>query len=176
MNDLESTRQAVQSPAPFSTWLGVVLLFVIFGVIVLAVIGPAPRGDTYKQTRAKNREQKLKALREENAKTLTTYGGMDKNKGVVRIPISRAIELTVAELAKKKPEPAYPIATPAPQPSAAAPAASPAASPQKPKALPASPANSPAAQPAASVSPQASVSPSPASPAASAQPAPAKTP
>ena len=30
MNDLESNRQAVQSPAPFSTWLGVVLLFVDF--------------------------------------------------------------------------------------------------------------------------------------------------
>ena len=31
----------VQSPAPFSTWFGIVLLFVLFGAIVLAVIGPA---------------------------------------------------------------------------------------------------------------------------------------
>ncbi len=182
MNDFESTRQAVQSPAPFSTWLGVVLLFVIFGVIVLAVIGPTPRGDTYEQTRAKNREQKLKALREENAKTLTTYGWMDKKKGVVRIPISHAIELTIAELANKKPEPAYPIATPPPQPSVtAAPAASPAVSPQT--TATSSPLPPPAVKPPVSPSPaappQAPASTAPIlspSPAVSVPPAPAKTP
>jgi len=38
-----------------------------------------------------------------------------KNKGVARIPIDRAMELTVAELAQKKPAPAGPIATPAVQ-------------------------------------------------------------
>jgi hypothetical protein len=180
MNDSESTRQAVQSPAPFSTWLGVVLLFAIFGVLVLVIIGSAPRGDTYEQTRARNREQKLKALSEENTKMLTTYGWTDKSKGVARIPISRAIELTIAELANKKPQPAYPIATPEPQASAAAPAASPAASPQAaapPKPSPASSAKSPAAQPSASAapatSPQAPVSPSPA---ASASPVSGTTP
>jgi hypothetical protein len=55
MADAESFHQSVQSPAPVSTWLGVVLLFVLFGVIVLAVVGPAPRGDDYEQKRAKAR-------------------------------------------------------------------------------------------------------------------------
>jgi hypothetical protein len=123
MADAESLRQAVQSRAPLSTWLGVVLLFALFGVIVLAVVGPTPRGADYEQKRANAREEKLKTLRQADAKELTTYGWIDKNKGVVRLPIERAMELTVAELSSKHPIPAYPIATPAAQ-------ATPAASPQ----------------------------------------------
>ncbi len=123
MADAESLRQAVQSRAPLSTWLGVVLLFALFGVIVLAVVGPAPRGADYEHKRANAREEKLKTLRQADAKELTTYGWIDKNKGVVRLPIERAMELTVAELSSKHPIPAYPIATPAAQ-------ATPAAAPQ----------------------------------------------
>jgi hypothetical protein len=160
MADIESLRQAVQSRAPFSTWLGVVLLFCLFGVIVLAVVGPVPRGDNYEQTRAKAREEKLKTLRDENAKALTTYGWVDKNKKIVRLPIARAMEVTVAELASKKPAPAYPIATPEPPAAPAgtpAPAASPAASPQptggpKPNAV-AGPGSEAHNQPAAAVNP-----------------------
>src|ERR1700758_2883526 len=113
MADAESLRRIVQSRAPFSTWLGVILLLALFGVIVLAVVGPAPRGDNYEQKRAQAREEKLKTLREADTKELTAYGWIDKTKGVVRLPIDRAMELTVAELAKKQPAPAYPIATPA---------------------------------------------------------------
>jgi len=119
MADTEQIRQQVQSPAPFSTWFGVVLLMVLFGVMAVAIIGPAPRGDTYEQQRAQNREKKLKDLRDEDAKALTGYGWIDKNKGSVRIPIERAMELTVAALAHKKPVAAGPIATPAPEASAA---------------------------------------------------------
>jgi len=119
MADTEQIRQQVQSPAPFSTWFGVVLLMVLFGVMAVAIIGPAPRGDTYEQQRAQNREKKLKDLRDEDAKALTGYGWIDKNKGSVRIPIERAMELTVAALANKKPVAAGPIATPAPEASAA---------------------------------------------------------
>ena len=126
MADAESLRRIVQSRAPFSTWLGVILLLALFGVIVLAVVGPAPRGDNYEQKRAQAREEKLKTLREADSKELTAYGWIDKTKGVVRLPIDRAMELTVAELAKKQPAPAYPIATPA------APAAAPVAPPASP--------------------------------------------
>ncbi len=121
----ELSRRIAYSPAPFSTWLGVVLLFILFGVIVLAVIGPSPRGSDYEQMRAKKRTERLNALREENEKELTTYAWVDKNKGVARIPINRAMELEVAELAQKKPAPAGPIATPATQasPAGASPAA-----------------------------------------------------
>jgi hypothetical protein len=121
MADEESLRQVAQSRAPFSSWLGIVILFALFGVIVLAIIGPAPRGDSYEQTRAKKRADNLKTLREEDAKALTTYAWVDKSKGSAHIPIERAMQLTVAELSQRKPAPAGPIATPQPQaPSASA--------------------------------------------------------
>jgi hypothetical protein len=173
MADTESLRQVVRSRAPLSTWLGIVLLFALFGVIVLAVIGPAPRGSDYEETRAKKRAELLKTSREEAAKALTTYGWIDKNKGVARIPIERAMELTIAELAQQKPAPAGPIAAPEPQ-APAAPASPGPASP--------APAGSPqpgAAQPAASPSGQPPASPSPQpgqSPPQSPSPAPTKTP
>jgi hypothetical protein len=130
MADAESLRQTAQSRAPFSTWLGVVLLFALFGAIVLAVIGPASRSDDYEQKRAKAREEKLKTAREEDAKALSSYGWIDKNKGVARIPVARAMELTLVELAQKKPEPAGPIATPEPAaPGAATGAPAPPAAP-----------------------------------------------
>src|ERR1700751_1213341 len=113
MAESESLRRIAHSPAPFSTWVGIVLLFILFGVIVLAIIGPSPRESDYEETRAKKRLENLKTLREDAEKALTTYAWVDKNKGVVRIPISRAMELTVAQLAQQKPMQAGPIATPA---------------------------------------------------------------
>src|SRR2546421_9708668 len=118
MADTESLRNIAHSRAPLSTWLGVVLLFALFGVIVLAIIGPMPRGSDYEETRAKKRMENLKTAQEDAEKALNTYAWVDKNKGVVRIPISRAMELTVADLAQKKPVAGGPIATPPPAPAA----------------------------------------------------------
>ena len=130
MADTQSARSIAYTRAPFSTWLGIVCLFALFGLIVLSLIGPSPRTSDYEETRAKKRMEKLKALHEESQKELTTYAWVDKNKGVARIPIDRAMEVTVADLAQKKPARAGPIATPAAQapPTAGSPAA--AASPQ----------------------------------------------
>lgn len=116
----------VQSPAPLSSWFGILLLFFLFGAIVLAIIGPASRGDSYEKMRAENRMKKLKDARDEDSKALAAYAWIDKNKGTVRLPIERAMELTVAELANKKPAPAGPIASPA---ASAAPGGAAAASP-----------------------------------------------
>src|SRR4029453_10325291 len=144
MADTESLRQVVHARASWSVWFGIVLLFALFGVIVLAIIGPSPRGSDYEETRAKKRVENLKTLREEADKALTTYGWIDKNKGVARIPIGRAMELTVADVAKQNgaaaapPPPATPAPVGSPQSGGTSPAASPAAQ------APASP--SPAAQ------------------------------
>src|SRR5437764_11660487 len=178
MPDAESLRQVAQSRAPLSTWVGIVLLFALFGVIVLAMIGPAPRGSSYEETRAKKRVENLKTVRDEAAKALTTYGWIDKNKGVTHVPIDRAMELTLAELAQKKPAPAGPIAaaeaqTP-PAPASPAPASPAPASP-----APAGSPQSSSTQPAASPPAQAPASPSPAAsqpPPGNASPIPSKTP
>ena len=124
----------------FGTWLGVVLLFAVFGLFVWAVMGMMPRGDDYEQKRATHRAEKLKTVRDEANGALNGYAWVDKAKGTVRVPIQRAMELTVAELAQKKPAPANPIApdiqaglqetapttaTPAPTATPAGPTASP---------------------------------------------------
>jgi hypothetical protein len=174
MADTESLRQVVHARASWSVWLGIVLLFGLFGVIVLAIIGPAPRGSDYEETRAKKRVENLKTLREEAEKALTTYGWIDKNKGLARINVGRAMELTVADLAKQKPAPAGPIATPEAQATAGA-AASPAPASPAPAGSPQSGGASPAASPPA----QAPASPSPAaqsSPPSPASPSPTKSP
>src|SRR2546421_3093094 len=193
-----ANTEQFQSPAPFSTWLGVVLLFALFGVIVVAVIGPGPRGDTYERMRAEERVKKLKDVRDEEAKALTTYAWVDKNKGTVRLPIDRAMELTVADLANKKPAPANPIAGPE---SSAAPGGAAAASPApsaslqpsgtpkptsvagqnseargQPAAAVNPPAVEPSTQPGSSASPAASPKSSAAAPAASPSATPSTTP
>jgi hypothetical protein len=192
MAETQSAHKIAYSRAPFSTWLGIVCLFALFGLIVLAVIGPSPRTSDYEETRAKKRIEQLKTLREENQKELTTYAWVDKNKGVARIPIDRAMELTVSDLAQKRPAPAGPIAAPA---SAEATAGKPAGQTAPAGASPApaapqgaavsSPPPSGTAQPAQPSAPagspagQGDASPSPATqqaPPAPASPAPATTP
>src|SRR5437773_12506010 len=103
MAGTESLRQVAHARAPWSVWFGIVLLFALFGVIVLALIGPSPRRSDYEEIRAKKRVENLKTLREEADKPLTSYAWVDKNKGVARIPIEPAIELTVPDLAKQHP-------------------------------------------------------------------------
>jgi len=161
MAETQSAHSIAYTRAPFSTWLGIVCLFVLFGLIVLAVIGPSPRTSDYEETRAKKRMEKLKALHEETQKDLTTYAWVDKNKGVARIPIDRAMEVTVADLAQKKPAPAGPIATP-PPPAAPA-AASPAGgAPQGAAVSSPPPSGAAAPSPATQQSPPAPASPAPA--------------
>ena len=109
----------------FSTWIGVVLLFAFFGLLVWVIVAASPRGNTYEKKRAKMRVEKMMAANKETLNELTTYGWVVKTKGVARIPINQAMELTVVELAQKKPAPANPIAAPEQSP---APATSPAAS------------------------------------------------
>jgi hypothetical protein len=150
--------QTYQPRSTFSTWVGVVLLFAFFGMLSFVALKASPRGNDYEKKRAKARAEKLDAAQKENLTALTTYGWVDKTKGVARIPIDHAMQLMLGELPAKKPTAAGPIA-----------AASPAAAPQT------SPAPSAAASPApnASASPAASASATPAaSPSASTTPKP----
>ena len=200
MADAEQIQQRIQSPAPFSTWLGVVLLLGVFGAIAVAIIGPAPRGDSYEQQRAEARIKKLKDLRDEDLKALTAYAWIDKNKGTVRLPIERAMQVTLVELAKKKPAPAGPVASPvasaapggaaAPPPAPSSPASGTATGTPKPTSVagensnaggqPAAAINPPAeksgSQPGAGAPPAASPKSSAAVPAASLAPASSTTP
>ncbi|MGI8821154.1 MAG: hypothetical protein ACR2ID_09855 [Chthoniobacterales bacterium] len=159
-----------------------VLLFAVFGLFVWAVMGALPHSDNYEAKRAQARADKLKTASDEAHVTLDHYGWVDKDKGVVRVPIERAMELSVAELAQKKPAPAGPA--PADTPSgmqATAPVTPAAGSPPQatptssPKAVandgkdsesagqPAAAANPPGAPPGSQPGPRSSPPPPPSS-------------
>ena len=178
----------------FSTWLGVVLLFAIFGLLALVLVKASPRGTNYEKKRAEARMKKLEDAQKENLNVLNSYAWVDKSKGVARIPVDHAIGLLLVELADKKPTAAGPIAAPAPSAApqtspgaSASPSASPAASASttpKPTSVsgehseahnqPAAAANPPNAppntQPGPNTSPAASAPPAPAKPQATPSP------
>ena len=194
MADLTSTPTPARPPASVGAWLGVVLLFLFFGIFVFVLVAAAPHGNNYEQKRAEAREKKLNDTRNAATQELNSYAWVDKGKGVARIPIDRAMQLTLRDLTGKKPEPANPIAAPteAAAPGASpppAPAVSPASSPTltpKPKTIegaesenrnqPAAAANPPGAipgtQPSPGVTPAVSTSPPSAAPAVSPTPKP----
>src|SRR5215212_5970396 len=185
-----------RAPISFGAWLGIVLLFLLFGLVVFVLVAATPHGNTYEQKRAKAREEKLKTIKEAVAKDLNSYAWVDKGKGVARIPIDRAMQLTVRDLASKKPAPANAAASPSPAAAVAAspaPAVSPAPTgggTPKPTSIegansenrnqPAAAANPPNAlpgtQPAPSASPAASASPPSGQPAVSPSPMPEQKP
>ena len=113
-NDEDTLAHPEQPRFLLSTWLWAVVLFVFFGVIVVIAFSVMPRGSTYEEDRARARAAKLKTAEEEWSKTLSSYGWVDKNKGVAHIPIDRAMQLELADLQTKKPALAGPITTPPP--------------------------------------------------------------
>jgi len=123
---LSATPQTSErAPVSFRAWLGIVLLFLFFGIFVLVLVAATPHGNTYEAKRAHAREEKLKTMHDAATKELSAYAWVDKAKGVARIPIDRAMQLTMRDLASKKPAAANPIETAALTP-APAPVASPA--------------------------------------------------
>jgi hypothetical protein len=144
--------QHYQPRSTFSTWLGILLLFALFGMIAFVFLKASPRGDTFEKKRAKARAEKLDAAQKENLNALTTYAWVDKAKGTVRIPVDQATKLMLVQLAESKPAAAGPIVAASP---AAAPQTSPSPAPQT------SPAPNASASPATSPAPSASTTPKP---------------
>jgi hypothetical protein len=57
---------------------------------------------TNEATRAKNRLEKRMKVDEEGAKKLSTYGWVDKEKGIVHIPIDQAMEAELPNLKQRE--------------------------------------------------------------------------
>ena len=175
---------------------GSILLFLLFAIIFWfgALLHPVLEswfpGENLDAKRAAARAEKLAALQKDNDQKLTTYAWVNKDKGIVQIPIDQAMKLVVTAISSKqvgassvKVEDPYPYGlqdAPAPAASGSAAPAAPAASGSAAPAVsgstaPAVPAISatpaPAAAPATSGS-AASPSPTPAT-SGSAQPQPA---
>jgi hypothetical protein len=112
-------QEEVKSSIPtVITGLVMVLLFGGFALFLVSQGQSIPNvEELHAQTRLKN----LADLNSENQKILTQYRWVDKTKGVVGIPIDRAMDLVLVQLQSKKPHPAGPAILPAPAPAQATP-------------------------------------------------------
>ena len=120
----KNTQKNRVSLSVIITGLVMMLLFVGLAIFLVSQRENIPTVD--EQT-AEVRLKNLAELNAENQKILTQYHWVDKNKGVVGIPIDRAMDLVVAQLQANKPHAAGPINPPAAAPAAASPAPSPTA-------------------------------------------------
>lgn len=106
-----------QSGAPRrekSIWPMFAGAFIMFGMFALAVQWMLGTGDreAYDEEalRAKSRQEILARVQEENKELTTGYAWVDREKGAVRIPVDRAMELAVSKLSTQgDPRPAYPV-------------------------------------------------------------------
>src|SRR5258707_4484087 len=106
-----TSQTSERAPISFRAWLGIVLLFLFFGIFVLVLVAAAPHGDSYEAKRAEAREKKLHDARNAATQELNSYAWVDKSKGIARIPIDRAMQLTLSDLASNTPAAANPIET-----------------------------------------------------------------
>ncbi|MDQ6626037.1 MAG: hypothetical protein M3Y69_07855 [Verrucomicrobiota bacterium] len=109
MAETETELRFSQPRSHFGTWVGVMLLFAVFGLFVWTVMGVMPRRDNYEEKRGEKRIENLKKYHEEVDPQLNGYAWVDKAKGTVRVPVHRAMELAIADLAQKKPTAANPL-------------------------------------------------------------------
>jgi hypothetical protein len=150
------------------TLVTVAIMLAVFAGLVWFVVEQQRVIPTRDDQQGEERFKNLAALNADNQKILTTYRWVDKGKGIVGIPINRAMDLVVKDLSTNHPHPAGPIAMPVAQPSATQqpspnannpPAATPASSPA-PAATPASSAAT-TPSPVASATPVSNAAPSP---------------
>lgn len=141
----------------FLVFLGSSIALATVIIVVCALLANKPKVELVDAKRGQLRIETREKLEKINLEQLTTAGWVDKEKGVVRLPIEDAMRLVAANLGGKKPAPSTvkidpPLPMPAPyDPNAAEPA---------PGALPSSPQGSdtirfdrPAATPSAAVVP-----------------------
>ncbi|MBX7156806.1 MAG: hypothetical protein K1X66_00265 [Verrucomicrobiae bacterium] len=82
-------------------------LFLLLGLLVFGILswilwrGSWREEENYDVKRAAQRAEKLKVLKEEDAKKLTSYAWVDKEAGVASIPIKEAMNLALERLQKK---------------------------------------------------------------------------
>jgi hypothetical protein len=99
------------SKAPRLSIIAVLASGVAFVVVILAMrfarppvqieLSKIPETDRWKYS-AEGRATKLLELRARENSLATTYGWMDRQAGIVRLPIERSLELTLQDLKNQK--------------------------------------------------------------------------
>ena len=93
-------------------WLAAGFLGLASLALLLRPAGVTP--DTITEKAAMERWDRLQKLKEDQQKQVTTYGWIDQEKGIARIPVEKAMELTIPKLQAQDPKPAYAITMIAP--------------------------------------------------------------
>ncbi len=103
------------------------VMILLFGGLAFFLTAQGQSIPNVEQVHAEARLKNLADLNADNEKILTQYRWVDKSKGVVGIPIDRAMDLVLTDLQSNKPHPAGPVNPPAPPQPQASPASAPAA-------------------------------------------------
>ena len=112
MSDKSHTLSERSHPYLPGLWLAAGFLGLASLAFLLRPAGVTP--GTILEKAAMERWDKLQKLKTEQTKDATSYGWIDKDKGIARIPVEKAMELTARKLRAEDPRPAYPITTIAP--------------------------------------------------------------
>lgn len=144
---METISHPVSSKPTWKVVVGVFALLLLFALAAKVLVGLTPAVPDEDAARGEERAKAWVDLQAENKTKLETYAWADKAQGQVQIPISQAMEMTIAQINSKPPVPAGPVNPPAAAPAPAPAAPADASAPATPTA-PAAPAPSPAAQPA----------------------------
>jgi len=127
----EPKQEGKSSALMMITGLVMVLLFC---GLVFFLVSQGQSIPNVEDVKAQVRLKNLADLNSENQKALMQYRWVDKSKGVVGVPIDRAMELVLVELQSNKPHPAGPVTPPAAPTPQGSP--TPASSNQKPPGQP----------------------------------------
>ncbi len=87
--------------------IGFIGVFLVFAFIVAVAYLPN-RSVSQEALNVEARSKILKEVQTEQARLVNAYEWVNQNEGVVRIPVERAMELTVQELREKQQEAAEP--------------------------------------------------------------------
>lgn len=90
-------------------WLAAGFLGLASLVLLLRPAGITP--SAVLENAAKTRLEKLTKLRGEQEQLLTSYGWVDKDKGIAHIPLDKAMQMILPKLRANDPHPAYAITT-----------------------------------------------------------------
>ena len=93
-------------------WLAAGFLGLASLAFLLRPVGVTP--DTITEKAAMERWDRLQKLKADQHKDVTSYGWVDKDKGIARIPVEKAVEIIIPKLQAQDPKPAYPITMIAP--------------------------------------------------------------
>lgn len=92
-----ATEQVKRHPIKLGFWFILILVGILFFGWTTRSVYLSSKPEPLSQARDEERIQNLRELQKSAQTTLTTYDWVDEQKGIVRIPIDRAMELVSEE-------------------------------------------------------------------------------